>query len=156
MKAASRGLTYLEMLLVLALMSLLALGALPMLHHHYRHMKEIELRRTLNEMRAAIDRYHEYAILGQIEPWDLEWNMYPRDLDMLIDGVEVREALDQPPLKIKFLRKIPVDPMTGEADWNCRGYDDDPDEWSSSCDDVYDVASQSPDQALDGSYYRDW
>jgi general secretion pathway protein G len=152
----AKGLTYLEMLLVLALASLLALGALPMVHHRYRHMKEIELRRALNEMRTAIDRYHEYAILGQIEPWDLEWNMYPEDLEMLVDGVEVREALDQPPLKIKFLRRVPVDPMTGEAEWNCRGYDDEPDEWSSSCDDLYDVASQSADEALDGSYYRDW
>ena len=151
-----QGLTLVELMLVMALISILAAGALPFVHHHYLRMKEVELKRTLSTLRDAIDRYHEYAVLGQIEPWDLSWNMYPKNLDMLVDGVDVRSSADQPPSKVKFLRGIPVDPMTGQAEWNCRGYRDDADTRSSSCDDLYDIFSTSPNQALDGSYYKDW
>ena len=158
MKPARRGsgLTYIELLFVLALMSIMALGALPYAHHKYRRLKELELERTLAMMRGAIDRYHEYAQAGQIEPWDLDWNMYPEDLEMLVEGVEVKPAADQEPMTVKFLRAIPVDPLTGVAEWDCRGYEDDPDERSSSCDDWYDVFSRSQEMALDGTYYRDW
>lgn len=155
-RADPRGLTYIELITALALISLLTLVALPYVHHRYRRIQEKELRRALVEMRAAIDRYHEYAILGQIEPWDLDWMNYPEDLEMLVEGVEVRPAADQEPVVVKFLRRIPVDPITGEAEWSCRGYDDDPDERSSSCDNLYDVFSTSDEIALDGSYYRDW
>jgi len=150
------GLTYIELITVLALMSLLAMVALPYVHHRYKRLQEKELRRALAEMRAAIDRYHEYAVLGQIEPWDLDWMNYPEDLEMLVDGVEVRPSADQEPVVVKFLRKIPVDPITGEAEWSCRAYDDEPDDRGSSCDTLYDVFSTSNEQALDGTYYRDW
>ena len=150
------GLTFIEMLVVLALMSILALAAQPLVHHHHRKLKEIELKRKLRMMRDAIDLYHEYAIHGQIEPWDLDWMMYPKDLEMLVEGVEVKPAADQEPVVLKFLRRIPVDPMTGEATWDCRAYDDDPDERNDSCDNLYDVFSKSQDYALDGSRYSDW
>ncbi len=150
------GLTLVEMALVIGLIGVMAGLALPFVHHHKLRMKEVELKRTLASLRDAIDRYHEYAVLGQIEPWDLSWNMYPKDLQMLVDGVDVREQQDQPPVKVKFLRHIPVDPMTGTTDWNCRGYQDDPDERSSSCDDLYDIFSTSTEQALDRTYYKDW
>lgn len=150
------GLTYIEMLLVVAIVALLATGVLPMVHHRVRHQKEIDLKAALREMRQAIDLYAEYAAYGQIEPWDLDWNGYPEDLEMLVEGAEVKESAETEPVVIKFLRRIPVDPMTGEADWDCRGYRDDPDDRSGSCDDLYDVYSRSPDQALDGSYYKDW
>ncbi len=156
MRRLDRGLTYIELLVVVALMSILALAALPLVHNKYRRFKELELKRALATMRDAIDRFHDYAALGQIEPWDLDWNLYPKDLEMLVDGVDVRQSPDQPAIKLKFLRAIPVDPMTGEARWNCRGYRDEPDERSESCDDLYDVSSQSDEQALDGTYYRDW
>ncbi len=150
------GLTYIELITALALVSLLTLVALPYVHHRYRRLQEKELRRTLAEMRAAIDRYHEYAILGQIEPWDLDWMNYPEDLEMLVEGVEVRPAADQEPVVVKFLRRIPVDPVTREAEWSCRAYDDDPDERSTNCENLYDVFSTSDEVALDGTYYRDW
>lgn len=152
----AKGLTFIELMLVLTIMALMAGIALPLVHNRYRRGKELELKRTLAELRAAIDRYHEYAVLGQIEPWDLTWNMYPEDLEMLVEGVEVRASADQPPEKIRFLRRIPVDPMTGEANWFCRGYEDDPETRSSSCEDLYDIFSTSPDQALDKTYYKDW
>jgi len=155
-KGRQAGLTYIELITVLALISLLTLVALPYVHHRYRRLQEKELRRALTEMRAAIDRYHEYAVLGQIEPWDLEWMNYPEDLEMLVEGVEVRPSADQEPIVIKFLRKIPIDPITGEAEWSCRAYDDEPDDRESSCDTLYDVFSTSNEQALDGTYYRDW
>ncbi len=156
MRRREAGLTIIEMLLVIAILALLAAGALPMVHHHVRHQRELELKRTLAELRAAIDRYHEYAVLGQIEPWDIAWNMYPKDLDMLIEGVEVKESADAEPVVIKFLRRVPVDPITNEAEWDCRGYQDDPEDRSESCEDWYDVYSRSQDQALDGTYYREW
>jgi general secretion pathway protein G len=156
-----RGLTFVELLLVLALMGIVALSVSPLVHHRLRRHKEIELRRALETMRSAIDSYHEYAALGLIEPWDLDWNMYPETLDSLVDGIEVTltppDATQQAePVLMRFLREIPVDPITGQRDWACRSYEDDPDERSSSCDDIYDVFSTSPDQALDGSYYADW
>lgn len=155
-RSRERGLTFLEILVVLSLMALLSLVALPFLHVKYRRYKEIELERRLESMREAIDRYHEYASLGQIEPPNLEWNMYPESLDELVEGVEVKPATDQPPVVVRFLRSIPVDPMTGEASWDCRGYEDEDDDRSSSCDDVYDVFSRSQDQAIDGTYYYEW
>lgn len=153
---AQKGLTFIETLVVVALMGILALGALPLVHNHQRHLKEIELKRKLKMMRAAIDRYHEYAVQGMIEPWDLDWHMYPKDLEMLVEGVEVKPAIDQEPIVIKFLRRIPVDPITGEAEWSCRGYEDDPDERRHDCEDLYDVFSTSDDFALDGTVYSDW
>ncbi|MDQ7008566.1 MAG: type II secretion system protein [Acidobacteriota bacterium] len=150
------GLSFIELLVVLALMSTLALVALPFVHHRYRLMQELELKRNLAMMRGAIDRFHELAMLGQIEPWDLDWMMYPEDLEMLVEGVEVKAAADQDPVLVRFLREIPVDPITGEAEWDCRAYDDDPDDFSSRCDNLYDVASTSTRLALDGTYYNEW
>ncbi len=150
------GLTYIELMTVVALMAILALAISPLVHHRLRRHQEIELKRSLNSMRAAIDRYHDYATQGLIEPWDLDWQMYPEDLEMLVEGVEVKFAADQEPLVIRFLREIPVDPMTGDRDWSCRGYDDEPDQRSSGCDNLYDVFSTSGEIAMDGSYYADW
>jgi len=151
-----KGLTYIELMIVLALMVILAGAALPLVHHKYRAMQEEELRRKLTMMRNAIDRYHELASQGMIEPWDLDWMMYPEDLEMLVEGVEVRMSMEQPPTTVKFLREIPIDPMTGDRDWMCRGYEDDPDDFQRSCDTLYDVASNSHRQALDGTYYEEW
>lgn len=155
-RSGQGGLTFIEVLVTLLLMSLLATVALPLVHHRYKRMKELELKRELRTMRAAIDRFHELALLGQIEPWDLDWMMYPKDLDMLVEGIEVKPAVDQEPVVVRFLRKIPVDPMTGEAEWDCRAYDDDPDDFSSRCDNLYDVASTSTETASDGTSYNEW
>lgn len=151
-----RGLTMLELTLVLFLIAIMAGAAIPFVHHRYRRIQETQLQRALTTMRSAIDRYHDYAIQGMIEPWDLDWQMYPRDLEMLVEGVEVKPSPDQQPVTIRFLRGIPLDPMTGETEWDCRGYDDDPDERSSSCDNLYDVFSRSSESAFDGTSYADW
>jgi general secretion pathway protein G len=152
-----RGLTFVEILVVLMIMSIMTMAALPLLHHKYRGFLENELRRKLEMMRSAIDRYHEYAVLGQIEPPDLEWYMFPEDLEELVEGVEVKPSQDEQPITIKFLRRIPIDPMTGEEGWDCRGYEDDPDDRSSSCDEVYDVFSRSTRISLDGeTSYDEW
>ncbi len=151
-----RGFTYLELLVVMLLISIAVLAALPHLHNRYIAMKERDLRRSLATIRAAIDRYHEYASFGQIEPWDLDWMFYPEDLEMLVEGVEVKESPDAQPKVVRFLRKIPIDPMTGEAEWGCRAYDDEPDETALTCENWYDVYSTSNEQALDGTYYNEW
>jgi len=151
-----QGLTFIEMLAVVSMMVALTLIAWPYLHHKQRQLQEIELRRSLNLMRDAIDHFHELAVTGQIEPWDLDWMMYPKDLEMLIEGVEVKPAVDAEPILVRFLREIPIDPITGEREWQCRAYDDDVDDFSMSCDTLYDVASTSNEIALDGSTYADW
>ncbi len=156
MMRGQKGLTFIEMLIVILLMSILSLVAMPYLHHKQRQLKELELTRNLAMMRDAIDRFHELAVTGQIEPWDLEWDMYPEDLDMLVEGVEVKPAADAEAVLVRFLREIPVDPITGEQEWECRGYEDDFDDYSSSCDTLFDVRSTSRQTALDGSFYADW
>lgn len=165
------GLTFVEMLLVLSLMGILAGIAVPYIHHRYRLQQELELRRALQMMRGAIDQYHKYAVSGQIEPPDVVWNGFPKDLQELVDGVDVKSPsgpsgpgesgvgqsqIGEKVVKVHFLRTIPVDPITGERDWDCRGYEDDAEERSSSCDDLFDVFSRSDRQALDGTYYKDW
>lgn len=153
---SQRGLSFIEVLTVLALMAILATVAMPYVHHRHHQLREIELRGALNTMRDAIDRFHELAVTGQIEPWDLDWMMYPKDLEMLVEGVEVKPSADAEPVLVRFLRDIPVDPLTGEREWNCRAYDDDADDFSSSCDTLFDVASTSTDTALDDTSYADW
>ena len=151
-----RGLTFVEIMAVLVIMAICAMVATPLVHHRYRSFKEAELKAKLNMMRDAIDRYHEYAALGMIEPPDLDWNMYPESLEVLVEGVEVKLEADAQPVVVPFLRAIPEDPFTGEAEWDCRAYDDEPDDRSSRCDDIYDVFSRSSGTALDGTYYADW
>ena len=154
--SGERGLTFVEIMAVLVIMALCAVVATPLVHHRYRGFKEAQLRAKLQMMRDAIDHYHEYAELGMIEPPDLDWNMYPESLDVLVEGVEVKREADQKPIVIRFLRAIPEDPFTGEAEWDCRAYDDDPDVRNSRCDEIYDVFSRADGRALDGTYYLDW
>ncbi len=143
------GLTLVELIIVIAILSVLASAALPIARFQVRREKERELRRDLWEMRAAIDRYKDAADKGgfQIKADSMG---YPPDLETLVNGVEVQGK------KVRFLRKIPVDPMTGNAEWGLRSNQDDADSDSFGGQNVFDVHSKSTGTALDGTRYATW
>ncbi|MBZ0088774.1 MAG: general secretion pathway protein GspG, partial [Thermoanaerobaculia bacterium] len=117
-----------------------------------KRMKETELRASLREMRSAIDEYKRYSDGGLIEV-DLGTDGYPAELETLVEGVDVIGQIDK---QIRFLRRIPVDPMTGEAEWGLRSYQDDPDSTSWGGENVYDVYSLSQGTGLDRVPYSQW
>lgn len=155
-KEHQEGLTFIELLLVVALLLIIATAVIPMAQIAVKRQKEIELKRALTQIRRAIDMYKTYADQGFIIQDDVEQEGYPPDLETLVEGVEVGGPENPFPKTVKFLRKIPVDPMTGEATWGLRSYQDDFDSTTWGGENVYDVYSLSMEQAIDGSYYKDW
>jgi general secretion pathway protein G len=143
------GLTLVELIIVVAIISILATAAIPIARFQVRREKERELRQDLWEMRAAIDRYKDAADKGafQIKADSMG---YPPDLQTLVDGVEVQGK------KVRFLRRIPVDPMTGNSEWGLRSNQDDPDSDDFGGQNVFDVHSKSQGTAMDGSKYSAW
>lgn len=153
-----KGFTLTEMLVVVAIVSIIAGLALPLAKNAVKREKEIQLRRNLRLIREAIDAYKKLADENKIEVED-DSEGYPPDLETLVEGVEVQkdEGEDNDRKKIqKFLRRIPKDPMTNSYEWGLRAYQDDYDTTSWGGDNVYDVYTRSPGTALDGSKYRDW
>jgi general secretion pathway protein G len=146
------GYTLAELVMVAAVMVILASVALPSVKFTARRTKEMELRSDLRDMRSAIDEYKRYSDMGLI-PVDLGTDGYPKDLDVLVDGVELAGQVDK---KLKLLRRIPVDPMTGEAEWGLRSYQDEADATSWGGENVYDVYSLSGSVGLNGVPYREW
>ncbi len=143
------GLTLVELIVTVAVLSILASVAFPITRFQIQREKEHELRRDLWEMRDAIDKYKDAsdrgAIIKKIDSFG-----YPPDLETLVKGVDIQEH------KVKFLRSIPVDPMTGKAEWALRSMQDDADSDSWGGQDVFDVHSESQGTALDGTKYSDW
>ena len=152
----SRGLTFIELLIVVAILMVIATVVIPMAQVAVKRQRELELKRALEQMRNAIDMYKMYADQGFIMQDDVEQEGYPPDLETLVDGVEIGGPENPIPKTIKFLRKIPIDPMTGEEEWGLRSYQDDFDSNSWGGENVYDVYSLSTGQALDETYYKDW
>ena len=136
----------------ITILMLLTTVALPLARIQIQRAKETELRRDLREMREAIDRYKDYADHGAI-PVKVDTFGYPPDLQTLVDGVELKGSATA---KFKFLRKIPVDPMTESTDWGMRSMQDDADSRSWGGQNVFDVFSKSDAAALDGTKYSDW
>jgi general secretion pathway protein G len=145
------GMTLIELIIACSILVILASAALPVARYSIVRAKESELRRDLREMKDAVDRYKDYADKQQIRV-EVGSENYPPDLDTLVKGVQVGTAEK----KIRFLRKIPVDPMTGHADWGFRCVTDDPDSQSWCGKNVFDVYSKSQGTALDGTKYSDW
>jgi general secretion pathway protein G len=146
------GFTIAEMVIVCALLTILAGITLPVTKYTWQRMKEAELRSALREMRNAIDEHKRCSDAGLL-PLELGTDGYPKDLETLVEGVEVVGQIDR---KIKFLRRIPIDPMTKQAEWALRGYKDEPGDDSWSGDDVYDVHSLSSRVGLNGVPYAKW
>lgn len=153
---STRGYSFVELLIVSTILLVLASAVQPLVRVTMQRQKEVELRRTLREMRDAIDRFKDAADMGMIPATELSPNSegYPPDLDALVEGVSV--ANDASGRKLKLLRRVPVDPMTGETEWGLRSYQDRPDASSWGGQNVFDVRSLSTGTALDGSKYRDW
>jgi general secretion pathway protein G len=156
MMLAQRGFTFIELVIVTAILMILASTIMPMAQVTAQRQREIELRRTLREMRTAIDKFKDAVDQGQIPQTELEPGNegYPPDLDTLVDGVSA--ANDASGRKLKFLRKIPIDPMTKSTDWGKRAYQDKPDSQSWGGKNVFDVYTTFQGTALDGTKYRDW
>ncbi|MBI4468733.1 MAG: type II secretion system protein [Acidobacteria bacterium] len=145
----------LELIVAIAVLSIFTAAAIPIARNAIKREREVELRRALREMRTAIDRYHRAFELGLISR--LQQNAfdegYPAKLEVLVEGVQASGSANR---KLKFLRKIPVDPITGKTEWGFRAYQDEPNSQSWGGGNVYDVHSLSDAVALDGTKYKDW
>ena len=152
---AARGFTYLEMIATAGILAILASAILPLARVTRTRQKEIELRRELRMLRTALDEYKKGVDSGKIGGADVRLGSegYPPDLDTLVEGVGAVGRVD---VKLRFLRRVPIDPMTGKAEWGLRCYQDDADSTSWCGQNVWDVYSLSQGKALDGSHYRDW
>src|SRR5947209_10410891 len=148
-KAGERGLTLIELIVTAAILAILASAAVPIARFQIKREKERELRYDLWMMRDAIDKYKDAADKGAFQT-KVDSQNYPPDLETLVNGVDVQGK------KVRFLRHIPVDPMTGKAEWGLRSMQDDPDSDSYSGNSVFDVYSKSQGTALDGTKYSDW
>jgi general secretion pathway protein G len=153
---ASRGYTFVELLVVTTILLILASVAMPLTRVTVQRTKEAELRRALREMRTAIDKFKDAVDTGLISNLDVKAGSegYPPDLETLVVGVTV--ANDASGRKLKFLRRVPIDPITGEAEWGLRSYQDRADSTSWGGQNVYDVRSLAEGTALDGTKYKDW
>jgi general secretion pathway protein G len=144
-----RGLTLIELIVTCAILSILAGAAVPVARFEVKRQNERILRYDLWMMRDAIDAYKDAADKHAFQT-KIDSQNYPPDLDTLVTGVDVQGK------KVKFLRHIPVDPMTGKAEWGLRSMQDDPDSDSYGGQSVFDVYSKSDGTALDGTKYKTW
>jgi len=135
---------------------ILASAIMPLARVTATRQREMELRRDLREMRTAIDKFKDAAMALQISPLDLkpDGEGYPPDLEKLVEGVTA--ANDQTGRKLKFLRRVPVDPMTHDTEWGMRSYQDAADSTRWGGQNVFDVYTKSDATALDGTKYKDW
>jgi len=151
-RRSQAGYTLAELVMVAAVMVILAGAAFPAVKYTARRTKEMELRHDLRTMRDAIDTYKRYSDMGLL-PVDIGTEGYPAELENLVEGVEIAGQIDK---KLKLLRRIPVDPMTGEAEWGLRSYQDESDSDSWGGENVFDVYSLSGGVGLNGVPYREW
>jgi general secretion pathway protein G len=141
-----------ELAVVASIIAILAAMVVPVVRYTVKRQDELELRFALRTMRDAIDKYKQYYDAGMI-PQKLGTEGFPPDLETLVEGVTL---VGQVNTKQKFLRRIPVDPMTKKAEWGKRSFQDDPDTTFWGGQNVYDVSSLSPNRAIDGTFYKDW
>ena len=152
----ARGYTFVELIIVTTIILILASAVQPLVRVTIQRQKETELRRALRDMRDAIDKFKESADAQMIPATELKPNSegYPPDLEALVEGVSV--ANDATGRKLKFLRRVPIDPITGSDEWGLRSYQDKPDTTRWGGQNVFDVFTTSQGTALDGTKYRDW
>ncbi|MCX6582775.1 MAG: prepilin-type N-terminal cleavage/methylation domain-containing protein [Candidatus Aminicenantes bacterium] len=153
-KKTEKGFTLLEMIVVVVIIAVLAAVAVPMVETSVKREKEIELRRSLRTIRTAIDDYKKFVEDNNIKMDEDTYN-YPEELEDLVKGIEYKDEKAEEKIK-KFLRSIPIDPMTNTTEWGMRSYQDKRDENSWGGENVWDVYTKSERKALGGTYYKDW
>jgi general secretion pathway protein G len=153
---SQRGFTFIELVVVTAILLILSSTVLPLAQITAQRQREVELRRDLREMRTAIDKFKDAYDRGLIARTQVDAGSegYPPDLETLVEGVNL--ANDASGRKLKFLRRVPQDPMTKTTEWGLRSYQDEPDSTSWGGENVFDVYTTSTGTAIDGTNYRDW
>ena len=152
------GLTLIELIVAFTILLVLTTMAVPMTRYQIRRQREKELRDDLRQMRTAVDRYKDQCDEGKIQSTGPDAYCYPPTLEILVDGVQMNNkiaGLGQSS-KIRFLRRIPKDPMTGDTDWGKRSMQDEPTSTSWGGQNVFDVFSKTSDKASDGTPYSEW
>jgi general secretion pathway protein G len=150
-----RGFTIIELLVVILIISVLAAVAVPMVETSVKREREIDLRRSLRIIRVAIDDYKKFIEDNKIKVDDEDSYNYPPTLEDLVEGIEYRDKKNNEKIQ-KFLRRIPMDPMTNSLEWGLRSYQDKKDSSSWGGENVYDVYTKSGRKALNGTEYKDW
>jgi len=153
------GFTLLEIIIVITILSVLTAAAIPMVRNTVKREREAELRLALRQIRLAIDKYKLYNDQTNGAAIPIEWKTpsgYPKELKLLVEGFTPANVVGTSDSRVRFLRRLPIDPMTGTAEWGLRSYKDKPDSSSWGGDDVFDVYSKSNGEALNGTKYRDW
>ena len=148
-----RGLTLVELIVAFTIMTLLSAMAVPLARYKVRRERERELRYALREIRTAIDKYKDMADAQKFGPIKMGTEGYPEDLNVLAEGVKLTGTVDK---KIRLLRRLPRDPMTGSTDWGKRALQDDPKSTSWGGQNVFDVYTKSMEKAPDGTPYSEW
>jgi general secretion pathway protein G len=156
LRRLENGYTFIELLVVVTILLVLASAVMPLAQVVSQRQREAELRRSLREMRTALDQFKNAVDQGRIPTTELEPGSegYPPDLETLVEGVSA--ANDASGRKLKFLRRVPVDPMTGSTEWGLRSYQDSPTSQSWGGQNVFDVYTKFNGTALDGTKYQDW
>lgn len=156
LRRPENGYTFVELLVVVTILLVLASAVMPLAQVVSQRQREAELRRSLREMRTALDQFKNAVDQGRIPTTELEPGSegYPPDLETLVEGISA--ANDASGRKLKFLRRVPVDPMTGSTEWGLRSYQDSPTSQSWGGQNVFDVYTKFNGTALDGTKYQDW
>jgi general secretion pathway protein G len=152
-KHGRSGMTLIELIVACTIMMLLTYMAVPMARNRVRREKERDLRAALLQIRTAIDQYKDHADRNEFGPIKVGTEGYPETLEILVEGVKIANQVDK---KVKFLRKIPLDPMTNARDWGKRSMQDDPKSTAWGGQNVFDVYTNSFDKARDGTPYSEW
>ena len=150
---ATDGLTLVELIVAVTLLAVLSMVAMPLARVQLMRERERELRYALREIRTAIDRYKDAADRGLIQV-ELGTEGYPPNLEILAEGVEMVNSPEGK--RLKFLRRVPRDPMTNSTEWGTRSYQDEPDSFSTGGENVFDVYTRSQGTGMDGSKYSEW
>lgn len=148
-----RGMTLVELIVAFTIMMVLTAMAVPLLRYRVQLEKERDLARALDQIRNAIDKFKDDMDTGKIGPAKLDSDNYPESLKQLVDGVKATGSVDK---KIRYLRRIPKDPMTNSLEWGMRSTKDDVDAQTWGGQNVFDVYTKSTDKARDGTPYSQW